>query len=121
MAGTFVIGMQSVSAKSFFRQFIALLLLGVALTYFGVMRSATVQFETFANLERLQRSREDLSRSAESGYGRDVDVSTTGGALSTLPLGLVHLLFAPFPWQLASLRQSITLPEMIVCGLRFHY
>jgi hypothetical protein len=27
---------------------------------------------------------------------------------------MTYLLFAPFPWQLASLRQSITLPEMIV-------
>jgi hypothetical protein len=29
-------------------------------------------------------------------------------------VGLLYLLFAPFPWQLASLRQSITLPEMII-------
>jgi hypothetical protein len=27
---------------------------------------------------------------------------------------MAYLLFAPFPWQLASLRQSITLPEMTV-------
>jgi Ca2+/Na+ antiporter len=29
-------------------------------------------------------------------------------------LGLTYLLLAPFPWQLTSLRQAITLPEMIV-------
>jgi hypothetical protein len=27
---------------------------------------------------------------------------------------MLYLLFAPFPWQLTSLRQSITLPEMIL-------
>jgi len=43
-----------------------------------------------------------------------VDVSTASGALSTIPLGLTYLLLAPFPWQLASLRQAITLPEMLV-------
>jgi 4-hydroxybenzoate polyprenyltransferase len=32
---------------------------------------------------------------------------------------LIYLLFAPFPWQLASLRQSITLPEMVVWWLMF--
>jgi Ca2+/Na+ antiporter len=43
-----------------------------------------------------------------------VDVSTASGVLSTVPLGLTYLLLAPFPWQLASLRQAITLPEMII-------
>ena len=43
-----------------------------------------------------------------------IGVSSTAGALSTIPLGVLYLLFAPFPWQITSLRQSITLPEMIV-------
>ena len=34
-------------------------------------------------------------------------------------MGLLYLLFAPFPWQLASLRQSITLPEMIIWWASF--
>lgn len=114
IAGAFVIGMQSVTAKSFTRQFVAVLLLGLGLTYFGVTRSASIQFETYGNLQQLQRSRLDAATSAESGFGEDADVSTSGGALSTIPVGLVYLLFAPFPWQLASLRQSITLPEMVI-------
>jgi hypothetical protein len=32
---------------------------------------------------------------------------------------MIYLLFAPFPWQLASLRQSITLPEMLVWWTSF--
>jgi hypothetical protein len=30
-------------------------------------------------------------------------------------------LFAPFPWQLANLRQSITLPEMIIWWMSFPF
>ena len=91
----------------------------MGLTYLGVTRSAGLQFEKYGSLQRVQVSRLDLARSAESGFGRDVDVSTTTGALSTIPLGLVYLLFAPFPWQIVSLRQSITLPEMVVWWASF--
>lgn len=119
IAGAFIIGMQQVSATSFVRQFSAIILLGVALTYVGVTRSASVQFERYGNLQTLQRSRLDLARSAESGFGRDVDVSSTSGAISTIPIGVLYLLFAPFPWQITSLRQSITLPEMIIWWASF--
>jgi hypothetical protein len=114
IAGAFLIGMQQISATSFFRQFSAIVLLGLALTYVGVTRSATAQFGEFGDLRRLQRSRSELARTAESGFGKDVDVSSTSGALSTIPMGVLYLLFAPFPWQITSLRQGITLPEMLV-------
>jgi 4-amino-4-deoxy-L-arabinose transferase-like glycosyltransferase len=119
IAGAFVIGMQQVTATSFARQFSAVILLGLALTYVGVTRSAGLQYERYGNLAGLQRSRLDLARSAESGFGRDVDVSSTSGALSTIPMGVLYLLFAPFPWQVTSLRQSITLPEMVVWWASF--
>jgi hypothetical protein len=121
IAGAFVIGMQQVSASSFARQFSAIILLGLALTYVGVTRSATANFERYGNMNQLQRSRNDQARSAESGFGRDVDVSTTSGAISTIPMGVLYLLFAPFPWQITSLRQSITLPEMIVWWASFPF
>lgn len=119
IGGAFVIGMQQVSATSFARQFAAMVILGLALTYVGVTRSATAQFERYGSLEVLQRSRHDLARSAESGFGRDVDVSSTSGAISTIPMGIVYLIFAPFPWQITSLRQSITMPEMVVWWASF--
>ncbi|HEV7744007.1 MAG TPA: glycosyltransferase family 39 protein [Pyrinomonadaceae bacterium] len=119
ITGAFIIGMQQVTATSFARQFTAVVLLGVALTYIGVTRSATAQFERYGSLERLQRSRLDQALRGDSGFGRDVDVSTTTGAISTMPLGVVYLLFAPFPWQITSLRQSITLPEMIIWWASF--
>jgi 4-amino-4-deoxy-L-arabinose transferase-like glycosyltransferase len=114
IGGAFVIGMKAFSAQSLARQFVVVLVLGLSLTYFGVTRYATAQFEQYGNLEQLQRSRQNLATAAQSGFGRDVDVSTTSGALTTIPTGLVYLLFAPFPWQLGSLRQSLTLPEMVV-------
>jgi len=119
IGGAFLIGMQAFTANSFIRQFAAIVLLGVALTYVGITRSAATQFEQYGNLQRVQVTRRDLARSAQSGFGRDVDVSTTSGALSTIPIGILYLLFAPFPWQVVSLRQSITLPEMIVWWASF--
>jgi hypothetical protein len=114
VAGAFLLGMRAVTAQSFLRQFIVIVVMGLALTYMGVTRSASLQMDTYANLDMIQRSRSDMAKSGQSGFGMDVDVSTTSGALTTIPLGLLYLLFAPFPWQLASLRQSITLPEMII-------
>jgi len=119
IGGAFVIGLRSLTATSFIRQFVVIIMLGLGLTYLGITRYAAVQFETFGNLQQLQSSRLDAAKSAQSGFGKDVDVSTTGGALSTIPSGLLYLLFAPFPWQVASLRQSITLPEMLVWWASF--
>ena len=119
IGGAFVIGMQQISATSFARQFMAMILLGLALTYFGVTRSASVQIERYGDLKLLQVSRSDQARTGESGFGKDVDVSSTSGAISTIPMGILYLLFAPFPWQITTLRQSITLPEMIIWWASF--
>jgi Dolichyl-phosphate-mannose-protein mannosyltransferase len=118
IGGGFIIGLQKITPTNFVRQFIVILVVGVSLTYLGVTRYASAQFDRFGTLEAIQRSRTDLAR-AGSGFGQEVDVSTTQGAISTIPIGLVYLLFAPFPWQLASLRQSITFPEMIIWWLSF--
>lgn len=118
-AGAFIIGMQKVTATSFARQFAVIIIVGLALTYLGVTRYASVHLTYYTRLERVQQSRQDSAVSAQSGYGREVDVSTGEGAIKTIPLGLVYLLFAPFPWQLTSLRQSITLPEMLIWWASF--
>jgi hypothetical protein len=119
VGGAFLIGMRRQTTSSIARQFAVVLALGVSLTYMGVLRTAGAQVEVYGDLENIQRSRNDLSRRANSGFGQEVDVSTASGALTAIPLGLTYLLFAPFPWQLASLRQSITLPEMVVWWLSF--
>lgn len=113
VGGSFLIGV-STSNKSILRRTLVLAALGVALTYFGMLRSAQVQYEAFGSLERVQSSRMDLARSADSGFNTESDVSTTEGALSAIPLGFVYLMFAPFPWQAANLRQTITVPDVLV-------
>lgn len=118
-AGAFLIGMQKLTATNFARQFAVIIVIGLALTYLGVTRYANVHLSYYTRLERVQMSRLDAASNAQSGFGQTLDVSTGEGAIKTIPLGLVYLLFAPFPWQLSSLRQSITLPEMLVWWASF--
>jgi len=118
VAGSFILGMKSLSAQSFLQRFMAVAAIGLAFTWFGVLQYAGTQFDRYASLKVVQRSREDQA-SAGSGFMKDVDVQTTEGALTVIPVGVIYLLFAPFPWQFASLRQSITLPEMIVWWFSF--
>jgi hypothetical protein len=114
IAVAFIMGRRRLTAQSFARQFIIMIVVGLALAYFGVSRYAGQQFESYGNFKQLQLMRMDASQSAKSGFGQDIDVSTPEGALGAIPQGLTYLLLAPFPWQLTSLRQMITLPEMMV-------
>jgi len=118
VAGSFIIGMKTLSAQSFVQRFIAVGAIGLAFTWFGVLQYAGKQFDQYANLKAIQTSREDQA-GAGSGFAKDVDVGTTEGALTAIPIGILYLMFAPFPWQFATLRQTITLPEMIVWWLAF--
>lgn len=116
---SFIIGMRAVSAQSILRQVAVVGALVLLLTAFGVNRFASSQLGQYTDLKRIERSRRDAAVSAESGFAEEVDVSTAEGALSAIPIGTVYLLFAPFPWQLTSLRSSITMPEMVVWWLSF--
>jgi 4-amino-4-deoxy-L-arabinose transferase-like glycosyltransferase len=102
------------STQALVRRLVVVLGIGLSLTYLGVIRTASSQFEVYGNLQTLHRSRSDMADRADSGFASDADVSTTSGALSTIPVGLTYILLAPFPWQVANLRQSITLPEMLI-------
>ena len=57
VGGAFLIGMRAVTTQSFVRQFVVIVVLGLSLTYLGVTRYANVQFDTYANMEAVQRSR----------------------------------------------------------------
>jgi 4-amino-4-deoxy-L-arabinose transferase-like glycosyltransferase len=118
VAGSFILGMKTLSARDFMQRFVAVTAIGLAFTWFGVLQYAGSQFDRFANLKQIQQSREDQAM-AESGFARDVDIQTTEGALTIIPTGIVYLLLAPFPWQYSTLRQMITLPEMIVWWFAF--
>jgi len=98
-----------------------LAIMGTALMYLGVGQSADVELRVFANLERVQSSRLDLARSADSGFGEETDVSTTEGAMFAMPTGFAYLYFAPFPWETANLRQAITIPEVLLWWATFPF
>ena len=118
VAGSFFLGMKTLNVQAFMQRFVAIAVMGLAFTWFGVLRYAGMQFERYADLRVIQMSRTDQAN-AGSGFGKDVDVGTTEGALTAIPIGLVYLLFAPFPWDMATLRQSITLPEMFIWWASF--
>jgi hypothetical protein len=65
-------------------------------------------------LERAQFLREAFTTGAGSAYGQGADVSTTGGAIVFLPLGLAYFMLAPFPWEITSILQAVTLPETLI-------
>jgi len=68
----------------------------------------------YMTLEQMQVTRVDQAMWGKSAYGAGYDVSTPAGALQALPVGLVYLLFAPFPWAISGVRQLLTLPETLV-------
>jgi len=113
VVGSFVVGLSG-SVPAMARRTAALIIVGLGLTYLGVIRNATVEFDRFGSLEQIQASRADLAQSAESGFFEDVDVSTAEGAVTMLPIGFLYLMFAPFPWEMSNFRQAITLPEVLV-------
>lgn len=116
--GAFIVGTREFTFATFLRQLLVIAGIGLALTYLGVLQRARQQAGYFGDLRVVEQSRVDQSR-AGSGFGQDIDVSTPEGAIRAVPLGITYLLFAPFPWEVQSLRQSITLPEMIVWWMCF--
>jgi hypothetical protein len=112
VAGSFIIGLNS-SVRSMVRNTLIIVFLGVGLTYLGVIRTAETDFEQYGSLERVQISRADLA-SYNSGFGQDIDVSTTQGAILAVPVGFSYLMFAPFPWEVTNFRQAATLPEILL-------
>src|SRR5256714_12708879 len=109
-----IMGRQKLSAQAFLRQFIIMFVVGGVLAGLGVSYYAGRQIEQYGSFRQLQVMRQDASRSAASGFGEDIDVSTPEGALAAIPIGLMYLFLAPFPWQYSSVRSMITLPEMAV-------
>jgi hypothetical protein len=113
VAGSFIIGI-STSVQSIVRNVIAIIAIGLALTYLGAIRNAGSDVKEYGNLERVQLSRQNLAETAASGFREDIDVSTPAGAIAAIPIGLAYLMFAPFPWEVEKLNQALVLPEVLV-------
>jgi 4-amino-4-deoxy-L-arabinose transferase-like glycosyltransferase len=119
ISGALFIGSRTPNALSLARQFALLIVLALTMTVFGSIMGARSNFERYGSLKTLSLAKTDAANSANSGYAKNSDVSTPAGAVSAIPQGLVYLLFAPFPWELGSARQAITVPEMIVWWTTF--
>ncbi|MEO5678265.1 MAG: hypothetical protein ABIS47_01210, partial [Acidimicrobiales bacterium] len=84
---------------------VAALVLGGGLGESGYQRSAT------ADLGKVNTVRSNLASTANSGIGKEADVSTASGSIAYLPIGLPQLLLGPLPWQVHNLRQVLGLLE----------
>jgi 4-amino-4-deoxy-L-arabinose transferase-like glycosyltransferase len=111
--GTFLFSQRRGLLGTVFVYALLVLAIGGALR-FVIREESMAQQASYMTLERLQVTREDQARWGRSGFGEEYDVSTPSGALRALPVGFVHLLFAPFPWAVTSVRQILTLPETLV-------
>jgi hypothetical protein len=111
--GTFVFGGTGGLPRRILSWVVLVTALGVGFT-FGVRRETLEAQAAFMTLDQVQVTRADQAMWGKSAYGVGYDVSTPMGALQALPVGLVYLLFAPFPWAIASVRQLLTLPETLV-------
>lgn len=111
--GTFVIAQRRNVAANLLSQ-VALVGVFLAAFAYSVGSERIAQQQSYLTFERLQITRADQARWGQSAFASEVDVSTPAGALAALPVGLAFLLFAPFPWSAGSLRQMLTIPEMLV-------
>lgn len=111
--GGFLIGTQT-SVESIVRRSLVLLVIGVALSFFGVLQRSQTQVAAL-DLNEIERVRRAGSTStyAASGFNNEANVSTVGGAVANLPIGLATLYAAPFPWQMVKITQILLLPEMV--------
>jgi hypothetical protein len=65
------------------------------------------------SLEAISAARRDMATGGSS-FHEQVDISTPGGALTFLPIGVAYFLFSPFPWEITSPLKAASLPEMIL-------
>ncbi|MGH9884505.1 MAG: ArnT family glycosyltransferase [bacterium] len=111
--GTFVLSQRRGVVGSIFTQ--AALLGAFLLAFsFAASRESVERQTDYFDLEKVQVARADQAKWGQSAFEAQADVSTSAGALSALPKGLLFLLFAPFPWSIAGIRQLLTVPETLV-------
>ncbi len=97
-------------ARSFVAGTILLVTLAYAAQVFGLGRTLAGE----PTLEQVQQVREGFLYGANSAYGQAANVSTAAGAIGFLPIGLAFFMLAPFPWEIGSTLQAMTLPETLV-------
>jgi 4-amino-4-deoxy-L-arabinose transferase-like glycosyltransferase len=111
--GTFVLSQRRGIAGSV-GSYLVLIAVFIGAFTFAARQETVEQQRSYFTLERLQITRSDQAMWGQSAYAPKANVSTTQGVISVLPVGLLYLLFAPFPWAVYNLRQALTVPETLV-------
>ncbi|HSR42549.1 MAG TPA: glycosyltransferase family 39 protein, partial [Longimicrobiales bacterium] len=92
----------------------------VLVLVFGMEQLGLFQRVVVENpLEAMGELRRGLTRDfgggeAGSAFAPGVEVDSVGDVLRFLPVGLAFFLFAPFPWAVSGVLQTITLPEVLI-------
>lgn len=109
IAGTFTFAAKKFTPSRILFGGVLVILIGLSLLYFGAGDIA----KNGIDLGQIQRVREWGSKTANTGFGGDVDITDPKAALGFLPIGVLYVLLAPFPWMINNFRQLITLPELV--------
>jgi 4-amino-4-deoxy-L-arabinose transferase-like glycosyltransferase len=86
----------------------------LALTYLADQVGLFTTIRPEGLLEQAQVLRGGLQRDATSAFGVGADTRTVGAAIQYIPIGAAFLLFAPFPWDIATALQAAAMPETLL-------
>src|SRR4029079_474580 len=110
VAGSFIFTAKQFTPLRILQGGLLVVVLGFALVYFGAANMPQDAFD----LKKIQAARVWGAKEANSGFAGDVAITDPRAAIGFLPVGLLYVLFAPFPWMINNLRQLITVPELLV-------
>lgn len=113
LIGSFIVGAGKTS-ESIAKRMAVLVLLGTAVAYLGFRGGSSAEIGSNYGMERLQVYRQFQAEGTGSGFGEEYDVSTVEGTVTLLPVGMIYILFAPFPWQIPLDKEMLILPEMLI-------
>jgi hypothetical protein len=117
MAGALLIPRARMSHRAFLGGLVLIAVAIPLLATLGFLDGTRERVQTF-DLKFVEHYRNvtSLGPGAGSGVRTNFDVKTPTGAVLATLFGLVHLLMAPFPWQLgrASLKMLLTIPELLI-------
>ncbi len=92
---------------------VGLVVTGFLIRTYGDSAGFSPELLSTESLEKIDTMRRGLAYGG-SAYGGDVDTTTIGGALTYLPEGILRFLCSPFPWNVRSARQLMTVPESLI-------
>jgi hypothetical protein len=115
IVGAWVVAVKKLTPVQAVRSFVLVVIVAMSFAYFGGELVASTEID----LKQIQRGRAWSARVSESGFGGDYDISKPDEAVAFLPIGMLYVLFSPFPWMVRGFGQMIILPETLLWWLAF--